>query len=247
MTAEEVLKVAESQIGYCEKKTNAYLDDFTKNAGSNNYTKYARDLYKAGYWNGNKNGYDWCTTFVAWCFWVAAGRNKDKAIEVQPYGSLGASCKYETGYYKKVNRFFSTPMVGDQAFFTRGHTGLVEKVGTKTITLIEGNSNNKMERRSYSFPNSIFSGFGRPFYQANASVPKEDPPKEDTASFKPYKGKVTSTNGLNVRTGNSTSYKKLGALKYNTVVTILEEKGGWGRINYNGKDGWICLNWIKKV
>ena len=33
-----VIKVAESQIGYLEKKSNADLDSFTGNAGSNNYT-----------------------------------------------------------------------------------------------------------------------------------------------------------------------------------------------------------------
>lgn len=171
MTAQEVLKIAAAELGYCEKKSNSQLDDKTANKGSANYTKYARDLYKAGYWNGNKNGYDWCTSFVAWCIWMAAGKSKDKAIEVQPYGSLGASCKYETGYYKKANRFFSVPFVGDQAFFTRGHTGLVERVDGSTITLIEGNSNNKVERRTYKFPNSIFSGFGRPYYKASSNVP----------------------------------------------------------------------------
>ena len=29
---------------YLEKKSNAYLDDFTRNAGSKNYTKFARDV-----------------------------------------------------------------------------------------------------------------------------------------------------------------------------------------------------------
>ena len=172
-TAAEVLKIAESQIGYREKKTNAYLDDFTKNAGSNNFTKYARDLYQAKYWNGNKNGYDWCTSFVAWCIYMACGAKKEDAIKVQPYGSLGASCKYESGYYKKANRFFSEPKVGDQAFFTRGHTGIVEAYTGKHVTLIEGNSNNKVERRVYSFPNATFSGFGRPYYaEVNPSVEK---------------------------------------------------------------------------
>ena len=74
-TAAEVLKIAASQIGYKEKKSNKDLDSFTANAGSGNYTKYARDLYIAGYWNGNKNGYDWCTSFVAWCIWKACGEN----------------------------------------------------------------------------------------------------------------------------------------------------------------------------
>lgn len=172
MTPQEVLKIAAAEIGYCEKKTNAQLDNKTANAGSNNYTKYARDLYIAKYWNGNKNGYDWCTSFVAWCIWMAAGRNKEAAIKVQPYGPLGASCKYETGYYKKAERFFSEPKVGDQAFFTRGHTGLVESYDGYKITLIEGNSNNKVERRTYKFPNSQFSGFGRPFYSEPAAIVK---------------------------------------------------------------------------
>lgn len=296
MTAQEVLAIAKKEIGYCEKKSNSQLDDKTANAGSNNYTKYARDLYKAGYWNGNKNGYDWCTTFVAWCFWMAAGKNKDKATEVQPYGSLGASCKYQTTYYQQFLRWSYTPHVGDQAFFARGHTGLVESYDGKTMFLIEGNSNNKVERRAYSFPNSKFTGFGRPYYKEEVapSIPKEEPkqilhtvvstdtpekiarkygitPAELLAankkkyptitidfirdgwqliipvSFVAYTGKVTSENGLNIREGNNISYKKIGVLKLNQTVTILEEKSGWGRINYNGKDGWICLNWIKKV
>lgn len=184
MTAQEVLKIAAAEIGYCEKKTNAQLDSKTANAGSNNYTKYARDLHIAGYWNGNKNGYDWCTSFVAWCIWTAAGRDKAAAIKIQPYGSLGASCKYETGYYQKADRFYSTPKVGDQAFFTRGHTGLVEAYDGTKLTLIEGNSNNKVERRTYNFPNSIFSGFGRPYYsdpapsvKTHTVVPTDTPEK----------------------------------------------------------------------
>ena len=252
-TAKEVLAVAASQIGYCEKKTNAYLDDFTKNAGSNNYTKYARDLYKAGYWNGNKNGYDWCTTFVAWCIYEACGKNLADAKKVQPYGTYGASCKWQTKYYQNAKRWSETPAVGDQAFFTRGHTGLVEKVGTKTITLIEGNSHNKVERRTYSFPNAIFSGFGKPYYAAEKEEPKPSSPVStpsspvSTPSFKPYLVQVTPSNGLNVRTGAGTSYKKLGALKCGTKVKVLEEKSGWGRILYNSKAGWICLTYTKKV
>ena len=248
-TAKEVLAVAASQIGYCEKKTNAYLDDFTKNAGSNNYTKYARDLYKAGYWNGNKNGYDWCTTFVAWCIYEACGKNLADAKKVQPYGIYGASCKWQTKYYQNAKRWSETPAVGDQAFFTRGHTGLVEKVGTKTITLIEGNSHNKVERRTYSFPNAIFSGFGKPYYAAEKEEPKPSTPSSSvsTQPFKPYYGVVTPSNGLNVRTGAGTSYKKLGALKCGTKVKVLEEKNGWGRIDYNSKAGWICLTYTKKV
>ena len=227
-TASEVLKIAESQIGYCEKKSNAYLDDFEKNAGANNYTKYARDLYKAGYWNGNKNGYDWCTSFVAWCIWTACGANKADAIKVQPYGSLGASCKYETGYYKKAGRFFSDPKVGDQAFFTRGHTGIVEKVGTKTVTLIEGNSNNRVERRTYSFPNAIFSGFGRPFY----AEPAASAPPKVTHTVVPgdTPERIARKYGITVKElldANREKYPKITIdfIRDGWVLTIPESKG----------------------
>ena len=43
-----VLKIAEKEIGYLEKKSARDLDSKTGNAGSNNYTKYWRDV-KASY------------------------------------------------------------------------------------------------------------------------------------------------------------------------------------------------------
>lgn len=42
---EKVLSIARQEIGYLEKRSNSQLDSKTANAGSNNYTKYARDLY----------------------------------------------------------------------------------------------------------------------------------------------------------------------------------------------------------
>ena len=56
-TVARLLAIAAAEIGYKEKASNSQLDDKTANAGSNDWTKYARDLYAAGYYNGNKNGY----------------------------------------------------------------------------------------------------------------------------------------------------------------------------------------------
>lgn len=171
--AEDVLQVARTFIGYKEKRSNAYLDDFEKNAGSANITKFQRDT--KGFW-GDKQGAEWCTTYVLYCLMMASYQTPAQAKAdgwkdvkaIQPYTKWGASCYYQTEKYKSVKRFYSEPKVGDQAFFKRGHTGIVEKYDGKTITLIEGNSNNKVERRVYSFPNSIFSGFGRPYYAVKA-------------------------------------------------------------------------------
>ena len=43
--AEKLINIARAEVGYLEKKSNKDLDSKTANAGSSNYTKYARDLY----------------------------------------------------------------------------------------------------------------------------------------------------------------------------------------------------------
>ena len=60
----DIVAIALAEVGYREKATNSVLDDKNANSGSNNWTKYARDLAAAGYYNGNKNGYAWCDCFV---------------------------------------------------------------------------------------------------------------------------------------------------------------------------------------
>ena len=48
-TASKLVALAAQEVGYLEKATNSRLDDKTANAGRGNWTKYARDLYAAGY------------------------------------------------------------------------------------------------------------------------------------------------------------------------------------------------------
>lgn len=57
VTPEQYVKMAQSYIGYEEKKSNKDLDDFHANKGSNNYTKFQRDC--VGY-----TGDQWCHYFV---------------------------------------------------------------------------------------------------------------------------------------------------------------------------------------
>ena len=171
-TAGKLIAIAAAEIGYHEKASNANLDDPTANTGSNNWTKFARDLAAAGYYNGNKNGYAWCDVFVDWCFYQLAGKNaaKAQAIECQT-GPLGAGCTFSRQYYQQQGRLFSTPEPGDQVFFEQGgeivHTGIVETVNGKNITTIEGNSSNQVARRSYTLGNGYVKDFGRPKFDAD--------------------------------------------------------------------------------
>ena len=88
--ANKVIQIAEAEIGYLEKKTNAKLDDKTANAGNKNYTKYARDLDALGFYNGRKNGFAWCDIFVDWCFVQAYGLEAALKLTNQPLGK--ANC-----------------------------------------------------------------------------------------------------------------------------------------------------------
>lgn len=175
-TAAKLIAIAQAEIGYKEKATNSNLDDDTANAGSNNWTKFARDLYNAGYYNGNKNGYAWCDVFVDWCFYQLAGKNAKKAQEIEcQTGDCGAGCIYSAQYYRNQNRFYTTPEVGDQIFFGKKgdeeHTGIVETVSANQITTIEGNTSNMVARRTYNRNDSYIVGYGRPKFDASATTP----------------------------------------------------------------------------
>lgn len=58
-----------------------------------------------------------------------------------------------------------------------------------------------------------------------------------------YKVKVTARSGLNIRSGASTSYSKIGGYSYNTIVTILAQNNNWGKTD----KGWICLDYTSKI
>ena len=79
----DIVTIALAEVGYREKASNANLDDKTANSGAANWTKYARDLAAAGYYNGNKNGYAWCDVFVDWCFFKAYGAVEGQRIQCQ--------------------------------------------------------------------------------------------------------------------------------------------------------------------
>ena len=76
----QVLDLAAKYIGYKEKASNKDLYSFDGNAGRGNFTMFQAELDKAKFWNTPKNGYEWCTSFVAWCFWRLCGNVEAKQI-----------------------------------------------------------------------------------------------------------------------------------------------------------------------
>lgn len=176
-TVRKLLEIAVSQIGYKEKETNSQLDNKTANAGDNNYTKYARDLHAAGYYQASKQGYAWCDMFHDHCHLVAAGMDPVEAQRVTcQTGPYGAGCYWSAQYYKEAGRFYTdNPQPGDQIFFHNyAHTGIVEKVENGIITTIEGNTSNMVARRTYKEGDSCIDGYGRPLYDTEENEEDED-------------------------------------------------------------------------
>ena len=190
--AQKVVNIALAEVGYIEKKTNSNLDYKTTNPGTNNYNKYARDLDNiSGFYNGKKNGYDWCDIFVDWCFVKAFGVDRALELLCQPKKSTGAGCGFSKNFYKSKGQLFSKPEVGDQIFFENNsgvyHTGLVYKVDNSKVYTIEGNTQkdnsgnyNEVCKKEYPLNASYIGGYGRPNYKKD----DEEPTTADTNTKK---------------------------------------------------------------
>ena len=249
--AAKVLAVAAAEIGYKEKKSNSQLDDKTANAGSGNYTRYARDFDQKypKWYNGKKNGYAWCDMFVDWCFLTAYGYENALRLLCQPEKSAGAGCTYSLRYYKNKGQFHTNgPKPGDQIFFGTSldnstHTGIVEKVTAQKVFTIEGNTSDQVARRNYALTNSRILGYGRPAYgsvteAAPASTPAASVPESGTSV--PFLVKV-SIPDLNIRKGPGTEYARTGQFTGAGVFTIVAVSGNWGKLKSGA--GWISLNY----
>lgn len=179
-----VVDIAEAEIGYIEKASDSQLNDKTANPGSGNWTKYGayfdamRGEYE--YYNGRKNGFDWCDQFVDWVFAQAFGIDEGRKVLYQPMRSCGAGCAWSASYFRENGKFTSTPQRGDQIFLgpkgNESHTGLVVDVSPDKVWTVEGNANNRVMRRVYARNDSNIAGYGRPNFQLVEYKFKEDTP-----------------------------------------------------------------------
>ena len=225
---DKVIKIAANELGYLEKATNNHLDSKTANAGSNNYTKYWRDVYPA------YQGQAWCACFVSWVFMKAFGKDTAKKIlRHWPYvycPTLG------TLFTKHAN-----PKAGDIVIFYRNgtfaHTGIVTKVSGDKFWTIEGNTsgasgviangggvcqksyfNSKLPgtkfcRPDYTPVTSLLSNLPsqKPDTAGSNATKTENPPNTVSAKIDPaysfsksLAGTYTTTTALNLRTGAGT-------------------------------------------
>lgn len=267
----DVIKRMETEIGYHEKKSNKDLDSKTANAGSNNYTKYARDLWngtKTEIVNGNKQGVMWCAVFIITIFYyiLKDSAKVRKVLRIPTKNSAAAGVSEFYGYFKNAKAIYKTPKVGDLIFFRKqAHVGFVVGVSSSKVTTIEGNSLNEVRKKTYALSDKDIDGYGRPDY---ASVePKPDPeptpePKKKVvkATNKPQKSSAlyshtyivnTKTDPLAMRNGPGIKYTKMTDMpKGSKVVCIGQYTGSWLYVKYETKDtiyeGFAYKNYLKQ-
>ena len=196
-----VVSLAQQEVGYHEKASAAQLDDKTANAGTGNYTKYARDLDAVpDYYNGKKQGFAWCDVFVDDLFNIAYGENIGREMLCQPKKSAGAGCYYSALYFRQAGRFYNLPEIGDQVFFTFAvgevsHTGIVETVadGGTLFSTIEGNTSDRVARKAYRVGSAQIYGFGRPRWElaADEDIPVSNSDTRPKPAAKPENYTIT--------------------------------------------------------
>lgn len=139
--AKDIVDVAINEIGYSET--------------GNNQTKY-------GAWYG-MNGAAWCHMFVSWCANQAGVSTS--IVPKTASTSVGMQWFVNKGLFKYKGKY--TPKRGDIIYFKSAgasHVGIVEYVSGSTVHTVEGNTSNKVARRSYSLTASRITGYGVPKY-----------------------------------------------------------------------------------
>ena len=63
---------------------------------------------------------------------------------------------------------------------------------------------------------------------------------QDTTTYR-------TTEYLNVRTGGSTQYRRIGVLSKGEEVEVIEVEGNWAKIKYEGRTAYSCKLWLEKV
>lgn len=229
MTTQEalnkVLKYAQEQVGY--------------KATSDKRNKYAQELDAVGWFNGRKNGFDWCCCFVTDLFYHCFGNVARKMLfQPEPAYDYAAACGFAVDYYINNNSWSKNPVLGSQIFFgVRGdeyHTGIVYDFDGTYVYTIEGNAGGGggqvMKRRYYR--NSGISGYGIPKWSlvSNSSDPIPTPtPSTPTTPAKTDYDKVKEGTVYTVKSGDTLSAI---AVKYGTTVANLVKINGIKNPNF---------------
>ena len=242
---------------YLEKGTLAYLDDFQRNAGYNNYTKFARDVNSWG--QPGCQGQPWCTVYQFWKLVKIFGLKK--ALQIMGGGFY--NCRSVTRHAKNNGTWKKTPKKGALVVFRNGtHIGSIINYNGSYIYTNEGNTsssagvvanggscrNKRYRRGDPAIDGYVWINYGTSGESTSVDV-------ASTLKRRPqYVGKVTAKE-LNVRSWadvESPVIKKWPLLREGNLVDICDtikasDGSEWYYVRIAGKYyGFVATKYIKR-
>ncbi|PFN23778.1 C40 family peptidase [Bacillus cereus] len=107
-------------------------------------------------------------------------------------------------------------------------------------------SENGWFKVNYQGKTGFVSGEFVKFVKGGTATPEQ--PKQPE---KPNQGAIgdyyINASALNVRSGEGTNYRIIGALPQGQKVQVISENSGWSQINYNGQNGYIGTRFLSKT
>lgn len=247
-----------SNGGYLEKKSNAYLDDFQKNAGYNNYTKFARDVDNWG--QPGCQAQPWCAEYQFWKLVKIFGL----ARALQIMGGGFYNCRSVTRHAKQKGTWHSTPKKGALVVFRNGaHIGSITKYDDIYIYTNEGNTSStpgvvanggSCRNKKYKRTDPAIDGYVWIDYGTTADQKSTETAVQLSKTPK-WVGKVTAVE-LNVRSWPGTEnpkIKKWPLLKKNNLIDVCDtikasDNTDWYYIRIAGKYyGFVSATFIRRV
>lgn len=229
-----------SNGGYLEKKSNAYLDDFKKNAGYNNYTKFARDVDSWG--QPGCQGQPWCAEYQFWKLVKVLGITK--ALQIMGGGFY--NCVSITNWAKKNGTWHSTPKDGALVIFRDGsHIGSVRSYSNTYIYTNEGNTSSaagvianggSCRNKRYLRSDPVIDGY--------IWITWEDE-KTSTETWKATDTATSTVDDLHIR--ETPNGYVLGQINKGNRVEINGEKSGmWTKVKVAGIGiGWAATKYLQ--
>lgn len=158
--ADDVLAVADSQLGYTESTRNYVVDDDGETRG---YTRY-------GDWYGDSYGH-WCAMFASFCLEYAKVDEALMPHDASCQNWIETLSKEKYQLYHEVGTY--DPVPGDLIFFNwddlgdSDHVGFVYEVIEATdehgvqVKTIEGNASDTVKYRTYDIDDESIMGYGQ--------------------------------------------------------------------------------------
>lgn len=229
-----------SNDGYLEKKSNAYLDDFKKNAGYNNYTRFARDVNSWG--QPGCQAQPWCAEYQFWKLVNVLGITR--ALQIMGGGFY--SCVSITNHAKANGTWHKSPKVGALVIFRNGsHVGSVRSFNGSVVYTNEGNTSSAtgvvanggaVRNKSYAINDSAIDGYVWIDWDGEKAIEEE---------WKPTGTATSTVDDLYIREVQN-GYV-LGQINKGNRVEISGEKSGmWTKVKVAGIGiGWAATKYLQ--